>query len=142
MTATLTEARDVSLGLLRTAWLADSTSQDIPLLWWDTAQDPPSNGAWARVTMRHGEAFQATLAGETGSRRFTRTGVITVQIFTPTGDGLELSDSLAIIAARAYEGVTTDNGVWFRNVRANEVGQDGKYFQTNVFADFEYDEVR
>lgn len=142
MTATYTEARDSILTLIRTAWLADGNSSGIPLLWWDVAQDPPEMGAWARVTVRHGTGFQATLAGETGNRRFTRPGVVTVQIFTPSGDGLELSDILAIIAARALEGVRTDNGVWFKNVSAPEIGHDGKWFQRNVTADFEYDEVR
>ena len=56
---------------------------------------------------------------------------------------MTLSDQLATIVKDAFEGVATSPGrVLFRNVRYNEVGQDGQWFQQNVLADFEYDEVR
>jgi hypothetical protein len=143
MTATIDQARDEILGTFRTAWLADSVSQSVPVLYSDVSQEPPDTGAWARVTINHTTSRQATLSNETGARRFRRVGFVTVQIFTPTGGGLTLSDGLTTIAVRAFEGVTTTPGrVLFRNVRPIEVGQDGNWFNMNVVADFEYDEVR
>jgi hypothetical protein len=66
-----------------------------------------------------------------------------VQIFTFYGKGGSLSDDLATIAKNAFEGVTTSPGrVIFRDVRSQEIGQEGQWFQTNVLADFEYDEIR
>lgn len=141
--SSMTQARDEVMAVLKAAWDANSSSQDVPLLYWDTAQKPPSEGAWARAIMQHGGGGQATLSGETGSRRFRYTGIVTIQLFTPTGGGLVLSDTLAQVVRNALAGVTTDPGqVHLRNVRSVEVGQEGVWFHTNVLADFEYDEVR
>lgn len=143
MTATIQQARDEILSTLTTAWLGDPASADLPMLYPDRSQEPPKQGAWARVTVQHNTGRQVTLSGETGARRFRRTGIVTVQIFTPLGDGLTLGDELTMIAGRAFEGITTASGVIFRNVRNHEVGKDKQgWFQTNVLADFEYDEVR
>jgi len=144
MTATITEARDEMFAVFRTAWLGDPASASVPVMWPDVAaQKPPTSGAWARVTVQHNTGRQATLSNGVGQRRFRRTGVVTVQVFAPTGDGQEFSDQLATIAKNAFEGVTTSPGrVMFRDVRLREVGQDGNFYQVNVLADFEYDEVR
>jgi hypothetical protein len=143
MTATVTQARDEMLATFRTAWTAGPPSSTLPVLYPDVSQEVPSSGAWARVMVKHSYGEQATLSGETGQRRFRHTGIITVQIFTPTGDGQVLNDQLIAIAKGAFEGVTTSPGrIMFRNVRINEVGQDGQWFQVNVLADFEYDEVK
>lgn len=143
MTATLLQARDEILGALKTAWDADPGSTGLPVLYSDTEEDVPATGAWARVTVQHNEGFQATLSNAVGARRFRRLGTVTVQVFTPHNEGGTLSDTLATVAKNAFEGVTTSPGrVIFRNVRVNEVGQDKEWFQVNVLADFEYDEIR
>jgi hypothetical protein len=139
--STITQARDEILGVFKTAW--DAGGGGAPVLYWDTSQEKPDSGAWARVTVRHAEGDQATLSGETGNRRFRHFGVVIVEVYTPTGDGLAASDSLALVAKGAFEGVTTSPGrVIFRRARINEIGQDGQWFHTNVLADFEYDEVK
>lgn len=143
MTATVTQARDEMLALHRTAWLADSASKDYPIRYWDVAYEGDPDTPWVRVTVRHEDGRQVTLSNEAGARRFRHFGVITVQVFTKYGTGLTLNDQLVRITKNAFEGAVTSPGrVIFRNVRVNEVGQDGQWFQTNVLADFEYDEVR
>jgi len=149
MTATILTARDDIIGLFRTAWLADATSAGVALLYWDvpasvpTAKDADGNMLpWARITVRHLTGEQATLSNESGVRRWRRTGIVTVQVFTAFGTGLSTNDELSMIAARAFEGASTSSGVWFRNVSVQEIGQDEAWFQTNVVAEFEYDEVR
>ncbi len=141
--ASLTAARDAILTLFKVAW--DAQTPPVPKLLNDDVKDdlPAGTFPWARIIVRHNTGFQATLAGETGNRRFRRLGLVTVQIFTPYGDGLDLNDALAKVAVDAFEGKSTAaDEVLFRNVRSNEVGQDGNWFQTNVFAEFEYDEVK
>ncbi len=143
MTATLTQARDEMFKAFRDAWLADATSNLLPVLYPDTDAEPPTEGAWARVSIKHGPSRQATLSGESGQKRFRHTGFITVELYTPRGDGLVLNGQLSIIVKHAFEGVATSPGqVIFYRVRVNEVGPDGQWFHTNVLADFEYDEVR
>lgn len=143
MTATYNQAKDEILGAFRTAWLADALSLDYPIRYWDVAYQADPLTPWARATVVHQDGEQVTLSNESGARRFRRFGVVTVQVFTEWGKNTTLGPGLAKITSEAFEGVTTSPGrVIFRNVRVNEVGQDGQWFQTNVLADFEYDEIR
>jgi hypothetical protein len=84
-------------------------------------------------------------SGETaiGNRVFTRTGFITVRVFVPAGErGLEVANDLCKTIVNAFEGKTID-GVSFHNVGPKTVGPDGAgWFQVNVRADFEFDEVK
>lgn len=149
MTADITTARDDIHELLIDAWEADQDSRYVRLMYWDLPKDTPRDEgdeenpeAWARISVLHTNGFQASLAGDSGRRRWRRTGTVFVDIFTPTGDGLSLADKLTMVAMRAFEGNSTSSGIWFRNVRPEEIGPDGVWFQTQVRADFEYDEVR
>ena len=142
MSATPTQARDEILSKFHEAWDADETSATVPVLYWDIDQEVPGSGAWVRITVRHATGGQATLSNEVGARRFRYTGTVFVQIFTPHADGMVISDDLAAIAMRAFEGEVTSPGrVIFRQVRLNEAGHDGQWFQSNVLADFEYDYI-
>lgn len=140
--ADITTARDEILDHFTTAWNAQTPP--VPLLLYDDRhEDLPNDAAYARITVRHALMDQQTVGGNTGSRRFRRFGVVTVQIFAITGDGLQEADRLATIAHDAFEGQKTgDDRVFFRNVRINEVGQEGPWFQTNVIADFDWDTVK
>ncbi len=141
--ADISQARDDILTFFKEAWDAGEDSEDLLVIYDDVKKEVPKDGAaWARVTVRHNSSVQSTLSGQTGKRRFEKNGTITVQIFTPYGKGLSLSDNLAIIAVDAFEGKATDSGIWFRNVRANEIGNDGPWFQTNVIAEFIYDQIK
>lgn len=139
MTATFAVANDEILTLFKTAW--DAIGHDA--IYENVAGDPPTTAApWARVTVRHFPGGQASLSDDAGAKRWTRNGLITVQIFVPTGEGKAEAYALAKVVADAYEGKRTPSNVWFRNVRPNEIGPDGAWFQLNVLAEFTYDEVK
>lgn len=145
MTATRTQARDEILGVFKTAWDADVTSASVQVIYPDNPDQPPNdNSPFTRLNIIHSpEGNQVTLQNEIGSRRFRRFGICISQVFTVRGDGLNLSDQLSTIARNAFEGVVTSpGGVIFRNVNAIEVGPSGIWFQVNVIANFEYDEVK
>lgn len=143
MISTKAQARDEMLAVHQTAWDAGAPSLGLPVLYWDTEGDIPDAGGWCRITVRHAEGSQVTLSSSVGTRRFRHRGTVTVQIFTPHNEGGTLSDSLTDIVENAYEGTTTSPGrVIFTNVRTQEIGQEGQWFQTNVLADFEYDKIR
>lgn len=129
---------------------------EVPLVVWENAQEgeePPKHRPWARVTVQHAGGGQHSL-GETGARRFERTGIASVQVFTPLGKGVTLGHRLTKIALDAFEGKSTPGGVWFRDCRVREVGRtellDGHkalkvldpWDQTNVVCPFTYDEVK
>ena len=143
--ATIEEARDEILTYFTTEW---NTQTDPPLVIYDDkARDLPEDASWVRVRVQHNVFAQRTLGGKPslggGGRRFTRTGIVTVQVFTPVGDGLTSSDPLVDFTVDIFEGEETGSDrVEFRNTRANEVGADGPWHQTNVIADFEYDRVK
>lgn len=142
MSLTRREAINEILTLFKTVWEA---TQDASLVKYDNVANdnvPPSTQVpWARVKVRHTTAGQASLTGALGTQRFERKGILTIQIFQPAGKGLSGATDLPKIVQDAYEGVET-NGVWFRDVVANEIGPNGDFYQTNIVALFEYDEIK
>lgn len=142
--ATIAEARDEILLHFRTAWDLGTSTR---LLYDDKHRDVPDNADWARVTVQHNITQQATVGGRItpgggGGQRFRRFGIVTIQIFTVSGDGLTTSDVLVQLALNAFEGKRTGSDrVEFRNVRPNEIGQEGPWHQTNVIAEFVYDRL-
>lgn len=148
MTATFGQARTDILSTFRTTWEADTPAVvgSVPPVQYEgvpqTGVFPPKDGPWARAVIRHGLAVQATFVD--GSRkRFEKFGIVTIQVFTALEDGRGLIDAqgLAEVAKKAFEGKqTVGTNIWFRNVRINEIGVDGPWFQMNVLAEFRYDE--
>lgn len=141
--SSIVTARDEILLHFTTKWNAGTPP--IPLLLYDDKHtDLPDDAPYARVTVQHTITPQVTVGGKgTGGQRFRRFGLVTVQIFTPSGDGLTNSDVLVDLAVDAFEGENTGSDrVEFRNVRANEVDQDGPWNQNNVIAEFTYDRVK
>jgi len=147
MPTTFDAARDEILGAFRTRWEADAAAivGFVPDVFYDgvpRTSAPSPDKPWADVTIRHTSGAQATLAQDTGKRRFEKTGIVTVGVFAPLGQnrGLEDGEKLAMVAKKAFEGKATAGGVWFRNVRISEVGQDGPWFAFQILAEMRYDE--
>jgi len=140
MSATVDQANSDILTVFKTAW--DTTG--LTALYENTAGERPSGQvSWARVSVRHGDANQDAVSGGVSNRRYERSGILTVQIFIPNGEGgLSAGYALGKVLTDAFEGIATPRQVWFRNVRVNEVGPDDEWFQFNFLADFTYTEVR
>ena len=144
--ATRAEARDEILLHFTTAWNAGTPP--VPLLLYDDkARDLPPDAPYAKITIKHNVSPQvtigATVANGGNGVRFRRFGIVTVQVFEISGDGLTNSDDLVDLALDAFEGEKTGlDRIEFRNARANEIGEDGPWFQTNVIAEFDYDRVK
>lgn len=138
MNLTFAQANDDILALLKAAW--DPTGHE---MFYDDIREQRETDQtpWAQVVVRHAAGQQDTLGG-VGNRSFLRLGVVIVTINTPSGSGLSIAYALAKVVADAYEGVSSPNGVWFRNVRINELGRDGTFYRTNVLIDFEYSEMK
>lgn len=142
MSLTFRQARDEINKQFTDAWkLANPT---FPIVYDDfgPVTVPKTALPWARLSMRHNRGEQETLAAPLGNRLFLRDGLVTVQVFAPSGEGLTRAYDLAKVAADAFEGKATPGGVWFRSVRLREVGPDGNWFQVNIIADFQYNEAK
>lgn len=137
---TITEGRDAILKTFKDVW--DTTGY---LAQYDgTAGEPPNQtDPWARVIVRHVGGGAATLGNVQGKRSMLRTGTVTVQIFDKANrDGMGELDVLANAVLNGYEKPSDPcHGVWYRNQRLNEVGQNGDWTQFNVIAEFSYHEV-
>jgi hypothetical protein len=139
MFATFITARDDMYAVLRAAW----TGGDATIAWPDVPFEIPTTEiAWVRVKLIHATGNQATLSGGNGVQRYTRKGTLWAQVFAPLGDGGTQCYTLAETLVKAFEGVSTPNGVWFRNQRLNEIGESGAFTQNNVLIDFTYDELK
>lgn len=135
---TFEQAVDEVLDLFKSAW--DSTGHEA---FYEDIRDQrdQSTDPWSLVIVRHASGFQNNLGGN-GNRKFLRLGVLIVTIHTLSSSGLSSGYQLAKLVADAYEGVSSPNGVWFRNVRINELGRDGSFYRINVLVDFEYHETK
>lgn len=143
MSLTNAQARDDMIGHVRTAWLADSGSSSIAMQYPDVAGfNKPASGPWSRLMIQHVTGQKASLGNSNGVAKYDRTGLLTVEIFTTPNDGLLKADSLVKILTDALEGSKTTNGVDFLNVRFNELGKFEAWEQTNVIAEFSYEEVK
>lgn len=94
------------------------------------------------VDQRTTDRGQASL-GERGNRMFCQTGIVTIRVFAEwkNGHGPARAREIAKAFLDAYEGERTPN-VTFRNVKPQEVGRNGNYYQVNVLAIYEWDEIK
>jgi hypothetical protein len=133
--------------LFRAKWtaprLCDYPNQNFEL--------PAKSAVWARWRCQHATGAQGSLSNVLGKRRFNRGGTLFIQVFTPLNASELASYDETEIVVGAYEGKTTPSGVWFRNVRIQEINQgvqtgasDGNvtlWEQKNVLVDFIYDQI-
>jgi hypothetical protein len=96
-----------------------------------------STESWARITAKHAGRAQKGLGDN--KRKFVAFGVLCIEIFTTPGDGLTLNDTLADAAVLYLESAVS-SPITYRNIRAVEIGQDGGFTKTNIYADFEYED--
>jgi hypothetical protein len=152
--ATISAARDEILARLKTA-LDASTFQGITVVYDDAVQDQPKGEVtpppepvppgkpWLRAGVRHSAGVQASLGTVNGKRRQEMSGLVFIQVFTPSGDGQKGMDDLVEVILDAYRtGGATPSGVQFRSARFAEIGKSGVWHQTNCLADFEYDQIK
>ena len=139
--ASQTAARDAIYGCLKAAVAASSYSS-VPIYYDDVVKStPPATAAYIQAKCDLLREVQSSL-GEAGNRRFRIYGIIMVQVFTPFGDGLTLADVLSGVVKGAFRGVNTgSDAITFRNTRVVDVGPSGAWRQTNVVAEFDYDEI-
>lgn len=139
MTTTTIEASNYIHKVVMDAWKASGGAREHMEVANLPFAKPVGEQAWCRVTLRHSDGPQTTLAGAFGNkRRYTQKGVLFVQLFCKLGTG---DNRLYEIAGEIRKAINTsrDCGVWFRNARLDNPGVRALWNQMNVIADFEYD---
>lgn len=134
MSLTYEQAHDDMQKMINEAWTATGHK-----IFFESVQEERDEETepFIRVWIRHTSANQRTLGGE-DNRLFERRGFIRIEVYSRITNGLQESYQLAKVAGDAYEGRSSDNGVWFRRVRISEMGKDGIFNRIDVIVDFEY----
>jgi hypothetical protein len=147
MSQTVQEAVDEILERFNSVW--DDTGH--PVVWQDvpitSALQKMIDGAdgveltpYARVTVRSNRRRQVTI-GQQGNRKFEGNGVLFVEIFTPTGDGLVTTRALATLVSDAFETPNlSSHHVWYQEVRTQENGSEGLWSRITVTAEWTYEQ--
>ena len=135
--ANRTEARDEILTKIKAV---TDTLGIANVIYDDTkAPKPGTVLEWLRITVRHGEGTRSSLSNGAGKARHERTGIVMIQIFTPSRDGLTRNDEIAQALDTELSRRDGTQKVWYRDVRNVEVGNTETWFQTNTIATFIYD---
>lgn len=133
-------ARAAIYKALNDAWVADTRPE--PLVFQNEAFDPSTvaDGVnWCRLSVIHTFGGQETL-GDTGNRKFLRSGNVITQVFAPQDEGLFDIDATVQAVVDALEGITlTSSNVRLFGATVQEIGPDAGWFQVNVEIPFEYD---
>jgi hypothetical protein len=115
----------------------------VPVAYDNAAFDPAADARdadgdpapWVRLTIIPGDGFQASL----GTPRVWRsTGLVTVQVFVPLGQGDGLARELADDVAGLFRGVSL-SGLIFRAPSLTRIGADGAWYQINVATPYQAD---
>lgn len=147
MSLTVEQARDAVMELVDAAWKATgAVTETMPLLYDDVRGDAPSAPSaggraspYGRATVRVLESPQSTQGRQ---RRYLTTGLVTVQVFAPVGEGRVTADRMARVVVDALRGHQGNPaGVWFFDVAPLELPNDGPWSQTNVQGSFRFQEV-
>jgi len=136
--ASRTAARDEILAMVK----AIADAQGIEDIYDDVPDDIPDSVDYIKTLLVHQAGNQATLANSGGQRRYEKSGLLTIQIYTAAGGGLANSDTFAQAFEDGFEGKESPSGVWFRSAFSNEFGKTGNRFRTDVFVSFEYDLIK
>jgi hypothetical protein len=113
----------------------------------DETFDPPAGddgrgATWARLSVRHIAGGQQTL-GRPGNRKFTRSALVRVEVYTVPGAGLSEADGHIQAAKDMYEG-TSLAGALLYDAQTAEVGlvDEGRWFLSTMQASFDYEELK
>lgn len=135
------QARDEVFTLVRDVIINEGYT-DSGIIWQDDLKDLDVDDVLFLVHMQHVDGRQASLAGDGPKRRREVRGMVHVTIRAAVRKGgLTIADNMSTIMETAFFGKTTPNGVWFREVIGREVPAKDGNVQTEVSAEFVYQEL-
>lgn len=130
---TSAEALDIMFGHVQSL-----TPEALIVVWPDKPDTIPVGEKWIRPIVRTAYSRQTSLSNSNGIRKFTRTGVLSIDCYAPVGDGNVEVNNLANIYQVGLEKLQS-SPIWYRNIRSIENGKEGSSSRVSVMADFEYD---
>ena len=132
---TITVARETTYQSFVTSWGATSA-----YTFGNEKYTPPVDLPWVRLAMQHQTGSQDSLGG-VGIRKFSRQGLVTIQVFVPQDSGMAAMDTLVTAARAIFEGATIGT-IRFTSASVQEIGPSDGWYQTNVDIEFTYYETK
>lgn len=129
-----------SARLLRTIVVYDNVGNDpVEKAVAIVSNDPLVFGeALLLVQVQHADGSIAAL----GTKKHRQMGIMSGALYVENGRGrVRTAGKLADSVLNFFQ-TTNVAGVTFMNPRLNEVGPDGRWWQVNIMADFQYDIIR
>jgi hypothetical protein len=117
--------------------LWEAQHPDVRITWGNVGFNPDNHTSWVRLTIQDGEARQVSMGFP---KLFRNTGVIFVQVFTPSGVGPDPALKLADDAAAIFRNFKQD-GVTCRAPSIRDSRQDGRWYQVVLQVPFYRDEM-
>jgi hypothetical protein len=124
-------------------WVAGSPAAPRTPIAYETAPfTPPANAPWVRLTIRSGEAQQASI-GDPGANAFRHAGAIMVQIFVPKAGSPVASRRAAALAdhTTAIFRAATFDGIACRAPYASGGTDDDPWYMVTVTVPFSRDSL-
>lgn len=152
MTCTYEQFIDDTFKMFNDAWQSGAgaiVGSDVPPVYWvgkESKTKPPLDNYWARVSTQGVVAPQSTMKSGIApdeKQRYTPAGLLFVQLFCPMGraNSFVIGRRLSMLVQDTFRGAQSPNGVWFRNVRINEIDPDSNAYRFNIVAEYEYDDI-
>ena len=139
---TIGQARDAIISHFESAWSGFSYDLD-DIKYENKPEDRPDGDdvVWCRFRIEHTFFKKNSLSNPAGLAKYGRDAILTIQLFAPCNDGL--NDEIPQSIVDIFEaGVATLPGIWFRDTTAKEIGTDGIWYQTNITANVQYDQIK
>jgi len=119
-------------------YIEDSIGGGLPTQYDNTTTfSRPENGRWARITVKEGEQRQVSIGS---TKRYRKIGILTVQVFTPIGQGDKDARVVADYIAERFRCVD-DADVHFNTPHMEVIGRTEKWWQVNVTCPFYADDI-
>lgn len=114
-------------------------TQSLPTQYDNQDFTPPDQELWARLTILHGDSFQVSNGGPDG-KRFRTPGIMTVQVFIPSGQGDKAAYKLADVIETYFRSQKADS-ITYRTPSVRKIGPTGPWWQINVNCPFYSDDI-
>ena len=141
------EARDLMYGAVTTAVRTGGPVffGYVPQMVWP--DNPPKDQPDARKTwLRTSRQIvnQRLAAFRDTAKVYETDGILFVQLFFPRAvqGSVEAGEMFADYVRDAFRGAPAESEIVFRNARVLKLGNEEKWFRSNVVVEFEFDEIR
>jgi hypothetical protein len=139
---TVQEAYDVIVNKFYTGWInAGYVAKNI--LYDDLGDLPAADQIWSRVNYDVTDFRKRSLTSMNYGTAYERVVELNIQLFIPLVKGRLNRNLFKQNMVNIFEGGDTSlSAIWFRNIKAKNIGKDGPWYQMHLNVDIIYHEIK